>query len=175
MNIEASEIKSIDIIGHLYQDDVKMIITKGGLHVFVGKRTPYSKKMEALSASSHPALGLHAIEKTYQGLFQPVLMKSEDGQPVIKPIVNDYTKYLPTNLKNNGIEVYEIKKSNEVDVVIYKCGLVLGEYNAEIINNELLVKSHDLKYIKPSKELADTLAMVLKDIQVNNKLEKITV
>ena len=61
MDILPSEVKEIKTVGTLHGDDVKMVVTDGGFHVFVGKKKKSAKKSEALAASSHRALGIHQL------------------------------------------------------------------------------------------------------------------
>lgn len=59
MDISPNEVKEIKSVGNLHGDEVKMVVTDGGFHLFVGKKKKTSKKSEVLAASSHRALGFY--------------------------------------------------------------------------------------------------------------------
>jgi hypothetical protein len=138
MDILPSEVKEIKTVGTLHGDDVKMIVTDGGFHVFVGKKNKKTKKSEALAASSHRALGMHQLQKEYGSDFEPAIFKSEHDQ---MEKVESKTEYLPSELIAKGVELFTLVKSNKIDFILYKQGLTLGQYSAEVENQTLVIKS----------------------------------
>lgn len=170
MEVRQDEIKNIKTVGRLYDEDVKMIVTKGGLHIFVGKRSPYGRA-EAIGAASHPALGLYHIEKAYAG-FEPILAKSEEEK---LPNVSDLSNLLSKEAVDKGIELHKLNKNNQIDFVLSKHGLTLGEYKTEVVNNCLVIKNHDFnrKVFTPDKTLAKSLTDAMLVTVKELKLEKI--
>jgi uncharacterized protein YcsI (UPF0317 family) len=172
MEVRQEEIKNIKTVGRLYDEDVKMIVTKGGLHIFVGKRSAYGKA-EAIGAASHPALGLYHIGKTYTN-FEPILAKSEEEK---LPFVTDCSSLLTKDMIDKGIELHKLNKNNQIDFVLSKHGLTLGEYKTEVVNNNLVIKSHDFnhKVLTPDKGLAKSLTnamlVTVKELKLG-KIEK---
>ena len=137
MEIKPEEVKQIKTIGSLHGDEVKLILTKGGFNVAVGRRNKNSKKVEALAAGSHAALVNHQLTKQFKNSFEPVLAKSESEQ---MEKVEDKSNLLPAEISDKGIELYILSKSNKLDFVVYKHGITLGEYNTEVCNNTLNIK-----------------------------------
>lgn len=138
MDILPNEVKEVKTVGTLHGDDVKMVVTDGGFHVFVGKKKKSAKKSEALAASSHRALGMHQLQKEYGADFEPAIFKSEADQ---LEKVEAKTDFLPSNLIAKGVELFVLSKGSNVDVVLYKRGLTIGHYSAEIADQSLVLKS----------------------------------
>ena len=133
MDIKPDEIKKIKVVGDLNGDKVKMLVTKGGFHLFVGKKKASSKKTEALAASSHQAIGMHQLEKEFSD-FKSIINKSEDE---IQEKLNDCTEYLPNTLIKNGYELYTLKKHNDINFIMCQHGINVMDYTGKITDNEL--------------------------------------
>lgn len=132
MHIDPSEIKSIKTIGNLHDEDVKLIATKGGLYLALGKKVKDKKNHEPLAAASHPALVLHQIEKQYKKDFQPVLNKSESEQ---------FHEVTELNCSVKGLSMFCLKKNSEIEVIVTKFGIEICKCECEINNlRELKVK-----------------------------------
>jgi len=163
MEILPSEVKEVKTVGTLHGDDVKMVVTDGGFHVFVGKKSKNAKKSEALAASSHRALGMHTLQKEYGSDFQPAIFKSEEDQ-LAKVEVK--TEYLPSSMIAKGAELFTLTKGNNVDFVLVRHGLSIGEYNAEIENKTLVLKSGgftDKESITDKEKTAVAMSRILKE------------
>jgi hypothetical protein len=136
MNITPNEVDSIEDAGMLDGKPVKMIRTKGGFWIAVGK--PRGKfKEEAIAAGSHPAIVKFNVEKQYPD-FQPAMMKSEhfsDGA-----IVEKHSHFLSEDLRKTGHDIYSVQTGNEIDFQITKHGIKVLSVGArlgdEILNVE---------------------------------------
>jgi hypothetical protein len=159
MDILPNEIKEIKTVGKLFDDDVKMIITDGGFHVFVGKKKKSAKKAEAIAGASHPAIGMHQLCKDYGSDFQPALAKSEHER---MPDVEDKTSYLPSDDINAGIELFTLTKNDKGEFVLYKRGLTLGKYETEASGDSLVINKSEFKY-KGSEKTAQAMSRAMRD------------
>lgn len=134
MEIRPSEIDSVDSIGDLAGEQVKLVKTKGGLYIAVGR--PRGKnKDEVLAAGSHPAIVRYNIQKAFSG-FQPSMMKSEAG---IESIVAGVSDLLPKQMQNDQYDLYVIKKSNQVDFVLTKSQVEVLKFEGHLIDSDLIV------------------------------------
>jgi len=166
MNIKPDEVEEVKVIGRLNDDDVKIVKTKGGFHVAIGKKEKNSRKADALAAGSHPGIVSYQIEKMYGTGFQPAIFKSE--QDALHK-VEDKTENLPDMAKNAGLELYVLNKSNEYSFVLCKHGLELAKYETELEADELVINSYNFrKSISPNKFVAETLAET-----INSKAKEI--
>lgn len=168
MDIRPEEVEEVKVIGRLHDDDVKIIKTRGGFHIAVGKKERNSRKSDALAAGSHAALVAYQIEKAHGIDFQPAIFKSEADR---LPSVEDITDSLPENAQNRGIEMYILNKSDNFDFVMCKNGLELAKYETERVGDELVIKSHNFrKSVSPNKFVAETLSKT-----INEKIKEIGV
>jgi len=138
--IRPSEIKSVEDIGTLENNPVKMIRTIGGLWVATGK--PRGKREdEALAAGSHPAIVKHNVEKMYGASYQPLMAKSEGA---IEPKVVDHSSQLAKSLIDKGYTLFSVQADAAVDFVLSKSGI-------EVLKHEALVKGESLEFqeLKP--------------------------
>ena len=170
MEIKPSEVESVKTIGNLYGDDVKIVKTVGGFHVALGKKERNSKKAEALAAGSHIGIVAHQIEKQFKKDFQPAIFKSEQDR---LEIVSECTKYLPMNHQDFGLELFALNKGENYDVVLYKHGVTLGEYNTVVEGDKLLIKSVEFKTQQSNQDIARAFAAVFEDIMNKHGLKKV--
>lgn len=151
MDITPNEIDSIEDIGLLHQNPVKMIRTKGGFHIAVGR--PRGKmKDEALAAGSHPAIVKYNLEKQFVD-FQPAMMKNE--QSINPAVVNKYSDKLNEDLKKNGHDIYSIQNGAFIEFQITKQGIRIGSAKANLEKGEMVISEIDIP-----KEFANVLASV---------------
>lgn len=100
--VDPKDVESCEVVGKLHGDDVKLLKTKGGFHLFIGKKSARDKEV-VLTGTSHKAIGMYKLKKEFNG-FQPLLQKSEmDKLPAVREIPND-TKYSVYELENNGFK-----------------------------------------------------------------------
>ena len=170
MKIEASEVESIKTIGSLFGDEVKIVRLVGGYQIALGKKEKNSKKAEALAAGSHAGIVAHQIEKQFKEDFQPAIFKSEQDR---LETVSECTKYLPANHQEFGLELFALNKGENYDVVLYKHGVTLGEYNTVIEGDKLLIKNVEFKTNTPNQDIARAFAAVFEDIMNKHGLKKV--
>lgn len=174
MEILPKEVESVKTIGNLHGEDVKLVKTRGGFYIAVGKKGQNTKKAEALAAGSHGAIVNHALSKEYGQSFQPAIFKSEQDQ---LEDVKDRSCFLSKNLSDKGLELYVLNKNNNLDFVLYRHGLTVGEYKAEISQNSLLIKSHTfnnkLYSSEQVKEISEAIAGVMDEAMKENGLSKV--
>lgn len=163
MDIQPNEVESVKTIGNLHGDEVKVVKTFGGFYVAVGKKKKSSKKSEALAAGSHQALVAHQLGKEYGADFEPAIFKSESDQ---LEKVESKTEYLPSEMIAKGCELYTLSKGSKVDFVLVKHGITLGEYNGEIEEKSLVIKSGGFTHkdaVNGNFKTAKAMARALKD------------
>lgn len=172
MDILPNEVESVRTIGRLFDDEVKMVKTRGGFHVAVGKKKKRTKKSEALAAGSHEAIVAHQLSKEYGSDFQPAIFKSERER--LEDVENK-TEYLPREAIEKGIELYTLSKGNKLQFILYKHGLTLGEYVAEASNGSLVIKNHRFNndMVKSEKKTAEAMSRAMRDKMAELNLSKI--
>jgi hypothetical protein len=138
IEIKPSEIDSVDSIGDLAGEQVKLVKTKGGLYIAVG-RPRGKKKEEVIAAGSHPAIVRYNIEKSFSE-FRPSMMKSESGE---ESLVAGMTDLLPLKMRSSGYDLYVVKKSNEVDFILTKSQIEVLRYNGHLVDSDLVVSKTD--------------------------------
>src|SRR5258706_429515 len=98
MKLTPNEIDSIEDAGMLDGAAVKLLRTKGGFWMAVGR--PRGKfRDEALAAGSHPAIVRYNLERQFPG-FQPAMMKSELASDPSK--VERHSHFLSDSLRKSG-------------------------------------------------------------------------
>ena len=112
MQIKPNEVSTIEDIGTLNGNPVKLVKLKGGFHIAVGRKRG-SPSEEALGAGSHSAIVKYNLEKQYPD-YQPSMMKSEGH---IEPIVEQHTHFLADDLRKSGHEIYSVQTG--VDIEFY--------------------------------------------------------
>ena len=148
MQIKPQEIHSIEDAGMLDNAPVKMIRTKGGFYIAVGKARGKAQE-EALAAGSHPAIVKYNMEKQYPQ-FQPVMMKSEAN---IAPVVDKHSHFLSDELRKSGHDIYSIQNGPTVDFQITKQNFKVASVKGVFQNEELVLRNLNM-----SKEFAKALA-----------------
>lgn len=136
MQITPAEIASIDEAGMLDGAPVKMIKTRGGFHMAVGKAKGHFRD-EVLAAGSHPAIVKFNLEKQYPG-FQPAMMKSEGH---IDAIVQKHSHFLTEDLRKSGHDIYSIQEEDSVNFHITKHNMKVGSVNGILDQDYLVVSS----------------------------------
>jgi len=171
MEVKPEEIKEIKTIGSLNNEDVKMLVLKGGLYMAVGKKTKNGKKDQLLTAGSHQGIIAHQISKEYGQDFHPAMFKSESEQ---MPNVENKSSYLPVGLYNSGVELFAINKNNNLDFIIYKYGLTICKYETEVEDNNLIIKNYsfkreyaDIKAPEVAKAIAKAMNEKVKELNLN--------
>jgi hypothetical protein len=150
MQITAQEIAAIEEAGMLDQSPVKMIRTKGGFWIAVGR--PKGKMQdEALAAGSHPAIVKYNLQKQYPG-FQESLMKSEafaesDAQ------VDKHSHFLSEELRKSGHDIYSVQKGPDIQFHITKHNTKVALVEGHVQEDAIVITS-----MSAPKEFARALA-----------------
>lgn len=149
MNITPNEIESIEDVGMMNGAPVKLLRTKGGFHIAVGRA---NGKMidEALAAGSHPAIVKYNLEKQYTS-FQPAMMKSEIS--LNTAVVTKHSHYLSDDLKKSGHDVYSIQSGTNIEFQITKHDVKIGTVQATLEKDAIVVNNMNV-----SKEFSHALA-----------------
>jgi hypothetical protein len=149
MQITPNEIDTIEEAGHLHNSPVKMIRTKGGFWIAVGKLRG-KKTEEALAAGSHPAIVKFNIEKAFPE-FQPAMMKSEHFSD--NSLVEKHSHFLSDELRKSGHDIYSVQDGINVDFHVTRHNMKVSTVNG-ILKEGALV----LRELKLAKEFARALA-----------------
>lgn len=149
MQITPQEIDSVEEAGVLHNAPVKMIRTKGGFWIAVGKLRGKARE-EALAAGSHPAIVKFNIEKAYPE-FQPAMMKSEHFSDTAQ--VEKHSHFLSDDLRKSGHDIYSIQDGNNVDFHVTKHNMKVSTINGVLADGALV-----LKELKLDKQFARAMA-----------------
>ena len=166
MQVTANEIDTIEEAGILDQAPVKLLRTKGGFWIAVGK--PKGKfKEEALAAGSHPAIVKYNLEKQYPG-FQASMMKSEAFNNV--EIVEKHSHFLSDDLRKSGHDVYSVQNGNNIEFYITKYDVKVNSFTGSLENKELVVDKPQV-----SKEFVRALAGATSEKALMSGVSKVKV
>jgi hypothetical protein len=139
MEITPNEIDIIEDAGILDGSPVKMIRTKGGFWICVGK--PKGKyREEAIGAGSHPAIVKYNVEKQYPN-FQPAMMKSEHFNA--DAVVQKHSHFLDGELRKSGHDIYSIQNGNNIQFHITKHQLRIASPSCVLDKNNTLTITVD--------------------------------
>lgn len=135
MQLTPNEIESVEDAGMLDSSPVKLIRTRGGFWIAVGR--PKGKPTEeALSAGSHPAIVKYNLEKQFPG-FQPTMMKSEMGDQYQ---VEKHSHFLSDDLRKSGYDIFSIQNGPDIEFQITKHNAKLTSVSANLENDTLVIK-----------------------------------
>jgi len=148
MQLTPNEIDRIEEAGTLDGNPVKMLRTKGGFWIALGKKRNKASE-EALAAGSHPAIVKYNLEKQYSG-FQPALTKSEHG---IEPIVAKHSHYLSDDLRKSGHDIFSIQTGNAVEFQVTRQNATVASVNGYVDRENLSINELNIP-----KEFAKAMA-----------------
>lgn len=134
MKITPNDITSVEEIGTMSGNPVKMIRTKGGFWVAIA-RLKGKHSEEAIGAGSHPAIVKYNLEKQYSN-YEPAMMKSE-GQ--IEPIVEKHSHYLPDELRKSGHDIFSIQTGHAVEFQITKQNSEIAKVTGSLDSDNLTI------------------------------------
>lgn len=141
MQLTPEEIDTIEEAGVMNGGPVRMIRTKGGFWIAIGR--PKGKfKDEAIAAGSHPAIVKYNVEKQYPD-FQPAMMKSEhfsDGAHV-----DGHSHFLSEDLRKSGHDVYSVQFGTHIDFHVTKHGMNVASIRGDLKENSLVFENVNLK------------------------------
>lgn len=134
MQLTPNEIDRVEDAGMLDNNPVKMIRTKGGFWIAIGRKRNKTTE-EALAAGSHPAIVRYNLEKQFAG-FQPAMAKSEHG---IEPVVGKHSHFLNEDLRKSGHDIFSIQTGNAVEFQITKHNSTVASANGYIDSDNLSI------------------------------------
>lgn len=140
MQLTPNEIDSIEDVGILNNQPVKMIRTKGGYYICVGRQKGKISQ-EALAAGSHPAIVKYNLEKQYPD-FQPSMMKSELFAENTK--VERHSHFLSDELRKTGHDIYSVQSGNEVEFQITKHNAQIHSVSGSLENDCMILKGMEV-------------------------------
>lgn len=139
MQIQPNEVESIEEAGMLDGSPVKLIRTKGGFWIAVGK--PKGKfREEAVAAGSHPAIVKFNLEKQYPN-FQPAMMKSDSFSDT--NVVERHSHFLSAELRKSGHDIYSVQNGKNIDFHITKHNVKISTINGSLEDNAIVLKKLD--------------------------------
>jgi hypothetical protein len=166
MKITPNEIDAIEEAGVLNKEPVKLIRTKGGFWIAVGK--PKGKrKEEAIAAGSHPAIVKYNIEKQYPD-FEPAMMKSEDLTDT--SVVEKHSHFLSDELRKSGHDIYSVQNGPEINFHITKHNLEVSSVKANLVEDSLVINE-----MKMEKAFARAMAGATTEKALSVNAKKIRV
>jgi len=166
MQLTPNEIDRVEEAGTLDNHPVKMIRTKGGFWIAIGKKRNRNSE-EALAAGSHPAIVKYNLEKQFSG-FQPAMTKSEHG---IEPLVAKHSHFLGEELRKSGHDIFSIQAGNAVEFQITKYNTTVASVNGFIDNDNLSIDSLNIPK-EFTKALAGATVEKAMECKVGLKLRK---
>jgi hypothetical protein len=162
MDVKPSEIEEVKVIGNIEGKPVKLIKTAGGFWMAIG--APRGKaKEEALAAGSHPAIVKYNVQKQHSD-YQPVLEKSET-EP--ETDVTGLSELLPKTSRDQGFDLYSLKKGNEINYVVTKFGSEAIAFRATIVDDAVVMA----KANKPSQEPIQGLGAAITQALVRDAID----
>lgn len=150
MQITANEISNVEDIGTMDGFPVKLITTKGGFKIAVGRVRGKSQE-EALTAGSHGAVVRYNLLKQYPS-FQENLMKSENFTDS-DATVEKHSHFLSEDLRKSGHDIYSVQKNCDIKFHITKYGIEVGTIVGHLQEDSLVID----KMVAP-KEFSRALA-----------------
>lgn len=136
MQITPEEIESVEEIGTLDGNKVRLLRTRGGWYCATGRKKG-SLQDEALAAGSHGAIVKFNLEKQNPG-YQPTLMKSES---LLNPtIVMDHSHLLDSDLIKSGHDIYSVQTGQNIEFQITKHDIKIGSMSSIIEDGNIKVK-----------------------------------
>lgn len=139
--VRPEEISSIEEIGMIGDEPVKMIKVIGGFHIATAKIKGADK---ALAMGSHAAIVKHQLEKTYAAAYRPNMEKSEGNQ---EPEVSEKTKLLSSSLINNGYTLHVLKSDSDISAIV-------SHYGIEVIRQNAMLKAESIE-VMPNVSFSD--------------------
>jgi hypothetical protein len=128
VQLTPNEIDIIEEAGMLDGMPVKLLRTKGGFWMAIGK--PKGKyREEALAAGSHPAIVKYNLERAYP-TFQPAMMKSELLAENSK--VEKHSHFLSDSLRKSGHDLYSVQSGEKIEFQVTKQNVKLHSVESSL-------------------------------------------
>lgn len=162
IEIKPSEIEKVDELGTLDGEKIKLVKTKGGLYLAIGKARKQSNP-EVLAAGSHPAIVRHNIQKSF-AQFQASMMKSEELGTDAE--VAELSDLLLKSESEQGFGLYVVKKHNTFDIILTKneeevisCQAMAAEDDLILFKSEKLVHEQAYPFVPAIAKAAALIAL----------------
>lgn len=163
MKISANEIASTELLGMLDGQEIKLVRTKGGLNLAIGRDR---KGVESvLAAASHPAILSYNMEKNHPS-FHSALLKGERAEP---STADKHSHFLTDDLRKSGHDIYSIQDGSSIEFYVTQHDLKIGSVKGEIGKDDLQLKSYD-----PSlRSFKDSLASAVSEKALSCGIKKV--
>jgi hypothetical protein len=148
MSLTPNDIASVEDIGTISGNPVKLLKTKGGFHIAVGRKKG-SLHEEALGAGSHSAIVKYNIEKQYSD-FEPSMKKSEE---FMEPVVEKHSHFLSDELRKSGHDIFSIQTGPSVEFHITRHNTKIAGVDGDITKSHLY-----LNELKIPKEFSKAMS-----------------
>lgn len=135
MQITPNEIDTIEDAGEMDNSPVKLIRTKGGFWIAVGRKRGQLKE-EALAAGSHPAIVRFNLEKQYPD-FHPTLAKSENLE--IPSVAAKHSHFLSEDLRKSGHDLYSVQTGPNIEFQITKHNVKISSVQGTLENDAIVI------------------------------------
>lgn len=164
MNLNPSEVVSVEEIGSLDGSPVRLISMIGGFFMALA-RLKNKAMEEVISAGSHPAIVKFNIKKQFP-MFAPSMMKSEAGIDIC--LVEKHSHLLSEDLKKSGHDLYSIETGPVVEFHLTKFNKGLSKAEASVDNQELQFNKNSF-----SKEHVKFLSAAVVEKSMASKFKKV--
>jgi len=134
MQITPEEIDRIEEAGTMNGGTVKLVRTKGGFWIAIGRKKGKHLE-EALTAGSHSAIVKYNMEKQFPD-YQPNLMKSEGA---IEPVVSKHSHFLSDDLQKSGHDIFSIQTGESVEFHITHGHSQVAKVNGKLDKEHLRI------------------------------------
>jgi hypothetical protein len=133
VNLTPNEIDTVEDAGMLDGMPVKLLRTKGGFWMAIGRPKGKSKE-EALAAGSHPAIVRYNLERAHP-TFQPAMQKSELLADNAK--VEKHSHFLSDTLRKSGHDIYSVQTGSHIEFQVTKQNVKLSSVSSHIEDGAL--------------------------------------
>jgi len=148
MQITANDVDRIEDSGTIDGNPVKLVRTKGGFWLALGRRK-YKSSEDVLAAGSHPAIVKYQLEKQFPD-YHPAMMKSEG---FVEPLVMSHSHFLSDDLRKNGYDIFSVQTGPSVEFLITKHNSQIATVNSEFSKDHLIIENLNIP-----KEFAKAMA-----------------
>ncbi len=137
MNLTPDEVDTVEDAGTLHGNPVKLLRTKGGFWMAIGRQRGKARE-EALAAGSHPAIVKYNLEKQFPD-FQPAMMKSELLSSSVK--VEKHSHFLSDALRKSGHDIYSVHNGDKIEFQITKHNVKIHSVDTAIDKGAIVFDS----------------------------------
>jgi hypothetical protein len=166
MQILPGEIDTVEEVGELDGNKVKMVKTRGGFYFAIGR--PKGKLTEeSLGAGSHPAIVKFNLERQHPG-YRPLMQKSESM--LSEPVVDKHSHFLSDDLRKSGHDIYSVQSGDKVEFQITKDNEKISSVNSTIDKGVMLIED-----MKINKEFTRAMAGAASEKALDCSVKKVRI